>query len=98
MEHLDLPFTCDRMEAHTEDGLEDVQDRGDCFRVEFDFELFTEPASCARPFVPNVKELQVALVQYMKDKLPELLECKVEKHPRDKGHEVLWTPPHCPQL
>ena len=29
---------------------------------------------------------------------PELLECKVEAHLKDRGHQVIWTPPYCPEL
>eukprot|EP00957_Ditylum_brightwellii_P104673 7976523-Ditylum_brightwellii.AAC.1 len=42
--------------------------------------------------------MQIALVDWIKDNKPELLECKVEKFLRDRGHLWLWTPPYCAKL
>ena len=44
------------------------------------------------------RELQVAMVEYMRENLPHLLECKVEKLMQESGHSILLTPPYCPQL
>ena len=55
-------------------------------------------ASQSKPLVANVQELKVALLTYLKEQRPELLECQVEKALREHGHKVLWLLPYYPKL
>ena len=62
------------------------------------WEMIGATASKSRPFTPSKQELQLALVAWMRQEKPELLECQVEQCLQRRGHEALWTPPHCAQL
>jgi hypothetical protein len=37
-------------------------------------------------------------MEWLKLHKPDRLDCKVEKLMKDAGHEILWTPPYCPDL
>lgn len=98
IEHLDLPLTDRRYQAYEDDNIEGVLDVGAAYRVDFDEQEFLRTARASNPFIPNKRELQIAMVEYMREHLPHLLECKVERILQEKGHHILWTPPYCPQL
>ena len=98
IEYIDLPLTDRRYQWFEEDDVEGVVDVGVAYRVDFDKESFLKSARAANPFIPNKRELQVGMVEYIKENLPHLLECKVERIMADKGYHILWTPPYCPQL
>jgi transposase len=100
IEYLDLPITEKRMRYMNEAFGEDHwwQDRGDYVRVDFDEDRTIARATNATVFVPTVEELKLALVSYLKEHKPELLECKVESYLAGRGHKVLWTPPYTPDL
>lgn len=97
VEWIELPLTDSRVE-HLEDAPDDVDDRGDCIQVPFDKDEQAQTAGSNRPRVASVQELKVAHVSYLKKVKPERLECKVEKALTERGHKILWTPPHCPDL
>ena len=48
--------------------------------------------------VPNVDELKLAFLRWLKMHKPELLVDKLEKFLVDLGHEVIWTPPYTPEI
>ena len=48
--------------------------------------------------VKSLEELWIEFVTYIGENRPELLQCKVEAHLQEMGHELLWTPPYCPEL
>ena len=98
IEYLDLPLNDRRYQWYQDDDVEGVVDVGAAYRVDFDKESFLKSARASNPFIPTKRELQVAIIEYMKDNLPHLLECKVEQLMAEKGHHTLWTPPYCPQL
>jgi transposase len=94
VEYIDLPLTDKRMEL-VED---EVEDRGNCIRIQFDPEEQKKRAGARDPRIANGEELKVAFVNYLRDNKPEMLDCKVEKFLHDKGFKVIWTPPYCPGL
>ena len=97
-EYLDLPLNDRRYQFYEDDDVEGVVDVGAAYRVDFEEETFLKSARASNPFIPTKRELQLSMVEYMKDHLPHLLECKVEKIMKERGHHILWTPPYCPQL
>ena len=98
VEYLDLPLNTNRYNKLAQGGADGVQDIGEYCRVDFDPDAMKERAAIGKPFVPTLEELKIAMVKYFKDNLPHLLECKVEKYLKDRGHRILWTPPYCPDL
>jgi len=94
VEYLDLPWTDKRFQAteETEDN------RGAYCRIKFDETAWRARASPSKPFTPTVAEMKEAAVRYFQERLPELLECKVEQFMKGRGHSILWTPPYCPEL
>jgi hypothetical protein len=92
VEYLDLPMLVERRNCN------EGTDMGEFLRVDLDADTMGGIAGRNRPHIPNVSELRLALVQYFQEHKPDLLICKVEKYLRDRGHEVLWTPPYCPDL
>ena len=97
-EYLDLECTTSRVDAFDEDLVTNVEDRGSVFRVDFNVELFRQMSSKSKPWAPSAKELPIAIMEYMRENLPDLLECKVESYMKERGHFILWTPPYCPDL
>jgi len=100
---LELSWAPIRQQAMDEDDEDEhgfVQDRGECVSVgaHGQWEMVGATASESRPFTPSKQELQLALVAWMRQEKPELLECQVEQRLQRRGHEALWTPPHCAQL
>jgi hypothetical protein len=91
-EHVDLPMSVERRTSM------EGTDMGEFLRVDMDVDTMGGVAGRNRPHAPNVSELRLGLIKYFQEHKPELLECLVEKHLKDRGHEVLWTPPHCPDL
>ena len=107
MEHnvscLELPWTPDRQSSLDDDDDDEcffVQDRGEFVSLDTDgqWEMIAATASRSRPFTPSKQEPQLAVVAWMRKEKPELLACQVEQCLSSRGHEVLWTPPHCAQL
>ena len=101
--HLELPWTPQWQQAMADDDGDAhhcVQDRGEFVSIDTEeqWDVIGATASRSRPFAPSKEELQLAVVSWMKEEEPELLECQAEQHLQQRGHEVLWTPPHCAQL
>lgn len=102
---LDLPFNESRYAA-LEEGMDDddddlidsITDIGAYCRVAFQKKMFKEKASSNNPFIPTTDELKEAMVRYMAEYIPALLECKVERYLSDRGHSIMWTPPYTPDL
>ncbi len=92
VEYIDLPMYLERRECEV------GTDVGEYLRVEMDLDTMAGIAGKNRPHVPNVSELRLGIVKYFQENKPELLECQVEKYLKDRGHQVLWTPPYCPDL
>lgn len=100
---VDLPFNENRYDMleegnGDEDMITGITDIGDFCRVSFDSDLFKEKANSNNPFVPTTEELKEAMVRYIAEYIPALLECKVERYLSDRGHTVMWTPPYTPDL
>ena len=95
---IDVPLSDLRYSALDSGDVDGVTDKGEFFRVEFEKEAFQQRAAKNRPFIPNLDELKLGFAQWLRDNKPEALECKVERLLRQSGHEVLWTPPYCPDL
>jgi hypothetical protein len=91
-QHIDLPVSVERR------ACEEGTDLGECLRVEMDLDAMAGIAGKNRPHAPNVSELRMGIVKCFQEHRPGLLECKVEKCLHDHSHDVLWTPPHCPDL
>ena len=75
-----------------------VQDLGDRLRVKFDPAHQKMRAGTKIPTVGTLEELKISFITYLKLHKPEALECKVERMIKDRGHQVLFTPPYCPEL
>lgn len=98
VEYLDLPLSNDerlQLANNEEDG---VEDRGEFVRVPFFLEEQQQRASATKPRIANLDELKIAFVTYLKENSPEALECIVENVFREKGYDILWTPPYSPDL
>jgi hypothetical protein len=101
IEYINIPTNIDRLTAMADSNiiLEDVHYLNDEYCcVVFDPEKFKQRSSNNKPFVPTIEEMKVGMLKYIKEKKPELLECKVEKRLEERGHCVLWTPPYSPDL
>ena len=102
VDYVDLPMTSSsRIElASEEDDLEDlgVEDLEDRLRIKFDPVHQVQRACLKKPTVGSLEELKISLITYLKTNKPELLECRVETMLGERGHQVLWTPPYCPEL
>ena len=102
VEYIDLPISnITRQELAAKEGdIEhpDIQDRGECVRLEFVADDQKKRAGAAHPRIGTLEELKIAFVAYLKEEKPELLECKIERYLEERGHTVLWTPPYCPEL
>ena len=94
VEDSDLHLTDKRMELVGDE----VEERGNCIRIQFDPEEQNKRAGARDPRIANGEELKVAFVNYLRDNKPEMLECKVEKFLHDRGYKVIWTLPYCPDL
>jgi hypothetical protein len=92
VEHVNLPMSVERRT-----GMEGT-DMGEFLRVDVDVDTMGGVAGRNRPHAPNVSELRLGLIKHFQEHKPELLECLVEKHHKDRGHGVLWTPPCCSDL
>ena len=92
VDYIDLPVLVERRESV------EGTDMGEYLRVDFEDDTMGGIAGRNRPHVPNVSELRLGMIKYFQENKPELLECKVERSLHDRGHEVLWTPPYCPDL
>lgn len=102
VEYLDLSISNDerRKLAEKEGHVDhqDVQDRGDCVRIEFINDEQSKRASLSNPRVGTLEELKIAFVTYLKSEKRTALACKVERYLEDEEHGILWTPPYCPEL
>jgi transposase len=111
---IELPLNTERCEYMDENGAEDVPEGthfditdpkdvvrnfGETMGIHFDPEEQKQTANTElRPRVATVDELRTSYMLWLKQNKPEKLECKVERLLRDSGHEILWTPPYCPDL
>jgi hypothetical protein len=99
VDFIDIPATDVRYNAFLNGDCEKtVRHGGEIFSVDFEAEAMKGRASRANPWILNVQELKITIVNWLKENNPELLECKIEKFLKDRGHEILWTPPYCPDL
>lgn len=101
--YIEVPATPLRLAAIEEDDDNEydyVEENGDFFVVDISkqWDMIAKPKARSRPFCPSKQEMQIGLVNWMKEQKPELLECKVEAYLKSRGHEVLWTPPYCAKL
>jgi hypothetical protein len=71
---------------------------GERLQVDLDADAMGGMAGRNRPHVLIVSKLMLGTVKHFQDHRRDLLECKVEKHLHDCGHEVPWTPPCCRDL
>jgi hypothetical protein len=92
VEHVDLPMSVERRI-----GMEGT-DMGEFLRVDMDVDAMGGIAGRNCPHAPNVSELRLGIIKHFQEHKPKLLECRVKKHLKDGGHEVLWTPPCCADL
>jgi hypothetical protein len=97
-DYIDVPSSDLRYSAIDSGDVDGVTDKGGFFRVDFKKEDFEQRAAKNRPFIPNLDELKLGFAQWLRDNRPQALECKVERLLRESGHEILWTPPYCPDL
>ena len=100
VEWIDIPLVSQgRLDmALSADEFEDVQDRGDCIRIPFDAEEQRQRAGATKPRIATLEEMKVGFVLYCKEEKPYLLACQVEKYMNERNHNILWTPPYCPEL
>jgi hypothetical protein len=101
--YIELPATPARLEAIAEDDEDEygfVEENGEFFVVDISeqWDMIAKAKAKSRPFCPSKQEMQIGLVNWMKEQRPDLLECKVEAYLKSRGHEVLWTPPYCAKL
>jgi transposase/ribosomal protein L30E len=97
-DYVDIPVSDRRFDALDLGDVSGVTDMGGYFRVEFQKEDFEQRASKNKPFLPNLDELRLGFAEWLRDNKPEARECLVERLLRESGHDVLWTPPYCPDL
>eukprot|EP00957_Ditylum_brightwellii_P185195 14102973-Ditylum_brightwellii.AAC.1 len=106
VDYLDLPFNGQRMEAFDKDSKVQyhcVENCGDYYCITVGggdndkWDEIRKLSRASRPFVPSVDELRIALVSWMKENRPDLLECQVEKYLQERGHEVIYTAPYTPK-
>ena len=74
----------------------DVQQ--DFLRINFDPEEQKGHSSLSKTRVGSLKELKVVFITYLQQNKPNILDCQVEAYLTSRGHNVLWTPPYCPEL
>jgi ribosomal protein L30E len=71
---IEVPLTADRWKVAQEGALEEcglaVQDLGDGFAVQFDFEQFSKRASSSNPFIPNLEELKLGFAAWLLNNKP----------------------------
>jgi hypothetical protein len=111
---IELPLNTERSEYMDENGAEDCDEGtpfdvtdpkdavcnfGETMGIRFDPDEQKQTAnSTTRPRVATVEELKTSYMLWLKLNKPEKLECKVEKLLNERGYEILWTPPYCPDL
>ena len=100
--YLDLPLTPARehaLEHDKENKYSYIQDRGEYAFVMINedgalWDLVAQSAALCRPFVPTKGELQIALVSWMNENRPDLLQCQVEAFVESIGGYCIWTAPY----
>ena len=100
VKYIDLPWNDSRagfIESMAEDDRLEY-DGGEVMRVDFDGDEQIGRAAQSLPRVGTLEELKIAFVNYARENLPALLECKVEAYLQERRHDILWTPPYCPDL
>jgi len=55
-------------------------------------------ACSSKPFCPNILELKLGILGWLKEKHAEVLHDEVEILLNEKGHKVLWLLPNYPEL
>ena len=99
-DYLDLPYTNERYLAINNINRDnsDLEVHEEFVRVAFNETKMAGKKNIENPFIPTVAELKIAVVEYLHDNQPHLLDCKVEQLLRDRGHKIIWTPPYTPDL
>lgn len=97
---IDLPLNEYRIDYLNKlsDEERELIDRGDSIQIEFNQDQQSKRAGRNDPLIANTQELKVAFVTWAKEERPELLDCMIERLMKNKGYEILWTPPYCPDL
>lgn len=95
---IELPLTDERLKALEEDDVDGVTDYDSHCVIEFNKTDFKKRKTTRTPFIPTVDELQLGFAKWLKENKPEALECKVERLLKERGYDILWTPPYCPDL
>ena len=98
VETIDLPITTEERKELANCGLDGVENLGECVRIKFDADEQKQTSRRQIPSIANLDELKLAFVTWLKDNKPEALNCKVENLFKEKGYEILWTPPYAPDL
>jgi hypothetical protein len=55
-------------------------------------------ATKRNPMVPTSDELRLGIIKWLESNNKQVLECKIERTLKEKGHKVLWLPPYSPEL
>lgn len=105
VDRIQLPLMNDRLDWQVkadnganpfpEHGMDNL---GDGIEIDFDFKAQSQRAGPNKPWIVKVDELKIAYVTWLKENNLPKLECKIEKYLKERGHEILWTPPYCPDL
>ena len=99
IEYIDLPCNdSSRIELDDDEDDTILHMGEDTLRVKFSFEEQIQRKTKNRPKVATAKELKFAFVAYLAEHNPEVIECEVENYLKSRGHDILWTPPYCPDL
>jgi transposase len=98
--YIHVPWNNNRREAHNKNTYDHdiILPETDMVKLKFEEIIFLSRPSVNNPFAPNIEELKLGIVMYLKDNNPHLLECKVERALKEHGHTILWTPPYAPEL
>ena len=98
VDHIDLPLTTSEREEFASTQHESIEDRGDFVRIPFSATDQQSLARASMPHIGTLDALKESFVTYLKENKPDALNCIVENKFKDKGYEILWTPPYCPDL
>jgi hypothetical protein len=100
IEYINVPWNNNRQHAFAMDNydLGYVEFNANKIKLLLDEENFCSRPTINNPFVPSLEELKIGIVEYLHANQPELLECKVELALRERGHQILWTPPYTPEF
>ena len=100
IQHIDVPLTINRLNVlETDPDVTAHVEGEDYCRIMLNgsVDVFAR-AHAKNPMIPTSDELKLAILNYLKVHNREVLECQVELYLNARGHEVVWTPPYCPDL